>query len=109
MTTLDLTNIIPALTEAWITGDFDPPSILLAYEELYDTWYFVVDDRTSILELGDVTGAVYVIPKSKCRVVGGKYYLCRDVIRIQDYPVTNQQYFVTESLFTLPLDAYNFI
>lgn len=93
-------NLSEVLESGWIEGDYEPPSILLAYEPIYDTAYLVVDDKSPVVELGDELGAVYAVEKNKCRVQDGIYY-CHDVKPIHDMPLTDRQYYVWESLIPL--------
>ena len=100
-----LANLNLHLASGWIEGDYEAPSILLAFEPTFGAWYFVVDDSQPIIELSDENGAIYTVNIDNCRVYNG-VYVCRNVQAIHDLPLTDRQYFINESLVPLLDDDY---
>lgn len=100
-----LVNLNLLLESGWIEGDYEAPSILLAYEPTFNTWYFVVDDTKSIIELSDEEGTTYIVNSDDCHVESG-VYVCHDVQVIHELPITDRQYYVNESLVPLLDDEY---
>ena len=90
----------------WLVADYQPPSVTLSYEPTFKAWYLVVDDSSPIIELADETGAIFIVEKSKCRR-NNNIYICQQVKAIHDFPITDRQYFVWESLIPLINDDYN--
>ena len=108
-----LISVNNKLNNRWLEGDYQPPYLLLAYEPIFEAWYLVVDDTTPIIELTDEEGSIYTVLRQNCSIErhgkAGGIYICSNVDRIRDFPMTDRQYFVNESLVPLLDDNYNLV
>ncbi|MHB1571916.1 MAG: hypothetical protein ACYC0H_22295 [Solirubrobacteraceae bacterium] len=93
------------IERGWIEGGYEPPNILLAYEPIFETWYFVIDDTYPIYELGDARGNIYIVEENKCFVLDG-IYICNDVEIIGNYSTTDRENFITQTLTPLVDEDY---
>lgn len=96
--TINQMNII--LEVGWLEGNYQPPNILLAFEPMTESWYFVTDDFSPIVDLIDGNGRTYAISKRQCFIKDG-VYICNGVDSTGDYPTSDREYFVEESLVPL--------
>lgn len=107
---MSVKELVSIIKNGWLTTkNHRSPDRYLVYEPQHKSYYFVVDDKSPIIELIDEEGNLYIVPKSNCRRMNNGIYHCSNVEFIHDYPLSDREFFVWETIIPLVEEEYNLV